>query len=560
MPYSPFTRFFAVVLVALVAFGLMWPDDRAFQWAIYGTGTIAVLAIVFTWSVVKNAPPLDDRAFHQCLPEGLSRAFLRTMWIHLLVLAGIALAVLVYCWIWNFSWRTASWGVVMLTIPAWALMTAVGVASSAGSSQQGRKLTAWFAIFGTPVLSAVLLYFLNRGVDRPALELVYFSRLKTTALTAATLYPLIWWLVAARKRRTLGLVLGGATSALLPWLAIHGDFMKVSRELILDSRKPSAAIERLTLSRKPFSESDETLIPVGDLIDIQGLAESESARVVMSIRFGEAGQPSLATFHNWEGLGTFEFRNEIHAGEETFRYVPATATNEGGKIVWGAQPGNAGIRKLLPATESFEPWSSVRLPLVPVVLNPDMEKLRERGVLQYPMPTYDPRVTPETFRTKPWTAWVADPGSWTLLGSCQAVEGNSFRLDQGGMIKVLPLREKSTGDDCIIVRYYFEELWQAGPWFGWETAARRSALDIALVAIDETGKHAFLIDDFDMSREMEKVMLGKYSTLFFQSDAVDPAEGAAAWKRVEMLRKSRLYVFATQGAGPNRRVELPGLE
>jgi hypothetical protein len=549
MPHSPFTRFLACVLVVLAALGLLWPDDRTFEWATYGTGAVAILLMIFTWSAVKSTPPLDDRAFHQCLPPGANNAFFRTIWIHLLVLSGVAIAMLVYCAVWNFSWRATSWGVVMLTVPAWALMSAVGVASSAGSSQQHWKSTAWFAILAMPLFSAGLLYWLNQGVQSHEPGVFYFTPLRTTVLTAATLYPLVWWLIAARKRRALGLLLGGATGALLPWLLTYGDFVKVPGNTNDDVFPPSAAAERLTLSRKPFAGSEQPWIPVEDLIDLQGLAEGEYTSVMMSVRTGND--------HEREALQTFEIRDESHPEGNGLRYGWAVASKQDGKVVWGAGAVNQRIRSLLPAVETFEYWEpSLNRPASPpVVRNPAAPGLL-LGDPTEERPYYR-RISPEGFRSMPWSVWVQSPTTWKLLGTCLATEGTSFRLASGGVLKISPLVQSPEGKDSLSIRNYFEFPWQTkGPWFNPGVVRGHSGVGVQLVAVDESGRHAYLIDGLRSEGNTEKVMLGMYDRATFH---VDVADSAAEWKRIEMLRKSRLYVFASQTTGFNRVVELPGL-
>ncbi|MEK7951588.1 hypothetical protein [Luteolibacter soli] len=573
MPHTPFTRFLAWALVVLTAVALFWPDDRALQWAAYGSGAVVILVMMFTWSVVKNSPPLDDRAFHRCLPPGPGREFLRTIWIHLLVLGAVALGVLVYCGMWNFSWRAASWGVVMLTVPAWVLMSAVGIASSAGSSQQHRKSAAWFAIFATPVFSTGLLQWLNRGVDPSGWDYVYFTPERTTVLTGATLYPLVWWLVAARKRRTLGLVLGGATSALLPWLVLRGDFVKV-REMDVPLDPPaSEAAEKLTLSRKPFAGSDKTWIPVEDLIEIDGLAEGEHTCVALSVEFGNDpnrgvpqayGSQSSRTRDRQmqENFGVYELRDNRFSH---FRYptrVGAFVSKQGGKIVWGKGAVDQSLRKLLPPVESFEysqEWQNVP-PSPPVVRNPADPSLTRAD---FPTDTtyfapldFYKRVNPTSFRAMPWTVAIMNPCSWKLLGSCAATEGTSFRLETGRMLKVLPLKQEADGNGDLRIRHYREELWQArGPWFGADEGLNRSEVSIAIVAIDEAGKHAYLIGEFS-APSSRRVMLGRCES-FTISTGVG---GNAGMERAEMMRKSRLYVFMNQTGGFARKVVLPGVE
>jgi len=150
-----------------------------------------------------------------------------------------------------------------------------------------------------------------------------------------------------------------------------------------------------------------------------------------------------------------------------------------------------------------------------------------------------------------------NPGSWKLLGSCLATEGTSFRLEGGRTVKVTPQVQSSEGKDAIMIRCYFESLWQAqGPWFGDHAPSDNwSKYDLAFVAIDETGKHAYLIDDFEERKDHGKIMLGEYERMFFAADNHDFSLG---WQQVEVLRKSRLYVLVSEVRGYSRTVELPG--
>ncbi|MEK7951587.1 hypothetical protein [Luteolibacter soli] len=568
MPYSPFTRFLGCVLVVLAALALLWPDDRTLQWAAYGTGAVAILLMVFTWSAVRNSPPLDDQAFHQCLPEGVSRAFFRTVWIHLLVLAGVAVVVLVYCGVWNFSWRAASYGVAMLTLPVWALMSAMGVASSASSSRQAWKSAAWFAIFAMPLFSWGLLYVLNDGVEKYVPEEVYFPPVRTLVLTGATLYPLVWWLVAARKRRRLGLVLGGATGALLPWLWIYGDFAKVPVEekkpgaeevvFLSDGPRPLLADGRITVTRKPFQERAERWIPMEDLVEVKGMAEGEQVGVMLSI--GEESSKERERLYTWE------VRDETRAKERGVRYVEAIALNRGGKVVWGAGPRNEGIRAQLPPVETFEYWDG-RLNQAfpqPVIANPAVADFQPASKDEERRPFSYRYVTAEAFRTKPWSAWVSTRSAWKLLVSCAVSEGASVRLEHGGRLEVVPLsvmadagprwpaQAKSPSpagsNHGIELRCSYEDLWVAdGPWFGKDTVQTWSGMDVLMVIIDETGKHAYLSDELDFGGD-GKLLLGRYDRRIFDAGAGDTPESL---QRIEMVRKGRVYVFASQwGAYP----------
>ncbi|RYD75941.1 MAG: hypothetical protein EOP84_17550 [Verrucomicrobiaceae bacterium] len=597
MPYSPFTRFLGCVLVALVLLGLLWPDDRALEWAWHGTGAMAVLLAIFTWSAVKNAPPLDDRAFQHCLPPGANRAFFRMVWIHVLVLAGVSFAVILYCALWNFGWRAMSWGVVMLAIPAWALMSAVGVASSAGTSQQHWKSAGWFAIFAPPVFSWVVLYWMYENAEKYVPEAVYFTPLRTVVLTAAVLYPLVWWLIAARKRRGLGLILGGATSALLPWLMVYGDFVKDERQYVpQEVRARFAGTGSVTVSRKPFAGSDRDYIGVEDLIDVQGLAEGEFTCVKMFARRGEkeenvseiytievshddlfspprtslpellrGGSGDLMSLNHMDLTGTFVYPIEtVGIGPSA---VPTIVGKLGGKIVWGSEAVGLSMRRLLPSVETFvyRKAGYHSYPSLPgrrlVVENRDESGRRfDERPAERP---YD-ESNPKSDLAKPWFARMSRPTSWKLLGSCLARDGGTFRIDGKGTLQIVPLAQQPDGQEAIEVRRYFESLWQAqGPWFGDEKPTNNwSEYELALVAIDEAGKSArvfsdfYLLDEFgrEKKQDWEKVMLGEYDrTLIFNDDGLNGLNK----EDIEILRKSHLYVLECRVSHFSRDVELP---
>lgn len=550
MPYSPFTRFFGCVLVALVFLGLLWPDDRAHEWAWHGTGAMAVLLAIFTWSAVKNAPPLDDRAFQHCLPPGPNRAFFRIVWIHGLVLAGVAFAVLVYCARLNFGWRAMSWGVVMLTVPAWALMSIMGVTCSALSSQQHWKSTAWIAIFASPIFSGGLLYVLNDGWPAHDHGQVYLTPLRTMTLTAAALYPMVWWLIAARKQRGLGLLLGGATSALLPWLGVYGDFVKAPEEREADWKGRATLSGPITLTRKPLGERSERWLPVADLVDVRGLAEGEHIGVLLGVRL-----PRQFTNGNWdrEPMPTFEVRDEAHPDDDGLRYSEGYASNEGGEIVWGSATMNDRIRKLVPPVETFEYWKpsmnrAVSGPMIPNPMHADSQPRvdgEERKGFCYRW------LTKDLFQSQPWLAWLVAPASWKLVGSCPAGTGTTIRAESGGCIKVLPITQIEGGDYRISLRYYFEHLWMKdGPWFGEEFPEDWAGIDVAVVAIDETGKRGYLFDRFDHDAT-QNVMLGHFEQSIFE---LGKADTPAKRQRIEMLKKCQLHVLVRRISAASREV------
>jgi len=230
MPYSPFTRLMAVLLVLGYALGLLYPDDRAYVWGWYAMSCLPVLLAVFVWTSVKDAPPFDDQAFHRSLPPGPGYAFWTVLRIFLVILAGIAVAVGVYCSIFHFGWRAISFGIAALTLPVFGYLAACAIAASVASSREHTKIWGWLAVLAVPVFSAAIA---DRLVD-PSEQLpqqsglFYFSHFRTMTAAGVILYPLIWWLVAVRGRRALGMAFVVLTGFLMPWLYLQGDFFPLS--------------------------------------------------------------------------------------------------------------------------------------------------------------------------------------------------------------------------------------------------------------------------------------------------------------------------------------------
>lgn len=530
MPYSPFARFLAVVIVLLCGVGLLWPDDRAYQWIYYGMAAAPILLGLFTWSAVRSAPPFDDRAFHRGLPPGDGHAFFRVVWLHLLVLAGIALAVVVYCWIANFGWRAMSWGIVMFTLPAWAFCAAVGLAASAGSSNQHWRSVSWIAVFATPVFSGLLLYWARQGLVPEDKTESYFTPVRTVALAAAGLYPLSWWLVAVARRRGMGLIFGAATSALVPWLYVYGDFMKVPEK---EARVFGVNPVTVTVARKPLPADIPRWMPASEVLEVKGLEEGKQAEVYLSI--GKPGAVDRTHLRMAELLP--ESTPEIGRAQLS----PPVVSMVEGRLVWGNKLVYDAMRAQLPAHESFEPWSRKQAvgasPLV--LLTPSRpHPLPPEGSREEAAPNYR-MLGLERFVEGTWEAWVTSSMPWRLLGSCPVAEGGSIRLASGGRLKVLPLELMDGGGYELRIREYEEDLWQAqGPWFEKKARGYRQ---MRLLFADETGKHVYAADF--LGGEDGKVMLGEFRGHKFRTGVPDNPD---LIRKIEMLKKARVYIFSSE--------------
>ncbi len=544
MPYSPFTRFLVVVLVGLIALGLLWPDDRTYLWIGYSAGVLAILAGIFTWSVVRSAAPFDDGAFHRCLPPGDGAVFVRVIWIHLLVLAGVSLVVIASCWIANFGWRAMSYGIAMFTLPAWALMSAVGIAASAATSRLHWKSIAWFAIFAAPIFSSVLLYLSLEGMEPLDKNRVYLSPVRTVVLSAAGIYPLIWWLVAVYRRRGLGLGLGAATGALLPWLYIYGDFFKVPNP----TGDLPTQTDGIMITRKARPEGAGRWIPLKDLFSVSGVPEGyETGVSLVAWREGDGKEDrDYMLLAGIRGDGK-------DAGDRSRQLSYAGFLNDGGSPVWGPDVTIMALRRQMPALETLDPWHpGPGLPGPISLMDPSYPLAPDE--LATGWKDFRPTVN-EKFWSMPWSVFVGPPHRWKLLGSCLASGKETFRLESGGRIQVFPLSHKADGSYEIPVREYEESLWQAdGPWFGDEALRYHPHLtQLALVLVDETGKHGYLADWLS-SNGSEKVMFGWCHK---QALGLGHPGTPEEVRKIEAIKNWRVCLFVVEQTGPFREMILP---
>ena len=552
MPHSPFTRFLATVIVALYALALLWPDDRAYVWGWYAMASLPIILGVFTWSAVRSAAPFDDRSFHRILPPGDGHAFFRVLWIHLLVLAGISLAVLIHCWSYNFGWQAMTYGIAMLTIPVWAFISATGLACSLASSTQHWRSMGWIAIFAMPLFSWAMMYWARSGFDPewPNRD-VYFPQLRGVVLAAAGLYPLIWWLAAVARKRGLGILFGSATGALLPWLYVYGGFVKApsSDDLYKLAEKSQERISStLKLTRKPLPENPPPWIPISDLLSAEGLAEGDFVYLTWFLNPPDVEKRAY--------MPTYEVRDEMVPENGGVRYVELTVQRSNGVIGWGQDSFWQGMRSQFPGDYKFEYWDrSLNRPSSPlVVMKPGRVVNHAQGPHTGERMFGYKNLTLERFKSEPWTIRVLPPAKWQLLGESETTHGKSFRLPHGGVIKMMPLELEDGGHFKIKFRHFDEELWQAdGPWFGDARRYQTAWTDLRIVIADDASRTLFAVDALSYGQN-SKIMLGRSSLSSFDAGANDSPEQT---KRIEMLRHARVYVFLMEAKGPFEEFELP---
>jgi hypothetical protein len=525
MPHSPFTRFLGLAIVAAYAVALLWPDPSVLIMGWSAMIALPVVILLFTWSAVKDAPVFDDRAFHRTLPPGDGHVFRRTLMVHGMVLAGIALSVIVYCWIFNFGWPAISFGVAALTVPVWAFMAASGIATSLSTSRQYGKSWGYIAIFVMPVFSAALLLSVHDYFDPEVYRRAYyFNSLREMAVAGATLYPLIWWLVAVKRRRVLGAVLGMATGALMPWIYIYGSFFEKSEEADPGGYQKS----QVTLSRKPFVPGAGKWLAGEDLLHIDGLRAGE---------FIELWNFRVRERH----LQAYEVPDGPAQADAAVTVANLLGALSGdGSVKWGRAAVWDCLRQQIPPHQTFGFWNrKLDIPTHLAVLRPGgLATVRPADEDLYFKPGLQRQeLTDEDFRMGSWRV-----GSVVCrtekMGVVSVEGGGTFRLAEGGILRVNPLHRDDVHYSISFQRYH-QDLWQAdGPWFKIPNEYGYWGPPW-VIAVDESGKHAFALTP-NQRVSSENVMLGiTVEWTVNLGDAKTPEEIA----RMEMLRHCRLHVF-----------------
>ncbi|GAA5127354.1 hypothetical protein JIN84_08805 [Luteolibacter yonseiensis] len=530
MPHSRFTRYLAFGIIAAYALLLLWPDPSVYEIASHAFGAMPFLIALFTWSAVRDAPPLDDHAFHRTLPTNDARVFARTLLIHGMVLAGISLAIVAGCLLLNFGWRMISFGLAVLTMPAWTLMAACGLATSAATSSHHRKSWAYLAIFVMPLLSAAVLYRYRLQVyDETRLD-YEFGNVLTMALAGAVLYPLCWWLVAVGRRRTLGLSLGMVIGSLMPWIFVSERFDGEydAAPSYLDEEVHTKTPVRIT--RKADMPGEEKWVRVDDVLDVRGLRDGEFLHLSGISFAGKRADvyeipddPAVAAAGVYRGrllIGRF--------GGEDAR--------------WGAGPVWDHLRKRIPAHETFEFWNPHQN--VPAHLaflkhgEPGPVIRDERGLFfRKPRPR---EWDGEKYLAEGPLKWVwAEAFHMEKVGEVGARNGGTCRLPEGGIIRFSGIFQVGT-DYWIEFQNYQEDTGNGDiSWLGMRHSDISGGQEPWVIAVDESGKHTFALGPWDWE-VFSPILLGAiHEKLLRLGTATTPAEIS----RMEMLKKCRLHVF-----------------
>lgn len=542
MPLSPFTRIFGLAIVAAYFLAVLWPDESA---ALWGWQTMIALPIViglFSWSAVRDAPPFDDQAFHRVLPPGDGVAFRRVLMIHGMVLAGIAVAVIIYCRIYNFSGSAMAYGIAILTIPVWTLMAASGVANSLSTSRQSGITWPYLGIFAIPALSAFLICWLRDHPDFADFRKSYRYRyplregLSTIAVAGAVLYPIIWWLVAVKRRRALGLGLAIATGLSIPWM--YGAAMHRG------PRDEPPVKSHVTITRKASVPADGKWIRVNETLSVDGLRKGEFADLDLSV--------------NQNGLSAYEVPDDpAEVGVHQSSIIAGRF--EDGTLSWGETAAWHHLRSQVPSLETFQFWWSQResVPTHLAFLRPGKTALfgGPYGDTSRKPASIRQKKTEAEFSSTKWDLWSPGVFIFEKAGEVDVSDGGTCKLPGGGILRVNPLKQEGKGSSISFRRYY-EDPWQSGgePWFGLKSPENRWTARPWVIAVDPTGKHAFALPSAFPVGQDQKVMLGQFMDYLLYTGEAKTADELA---RVEMLRHCRLHIFWPEWVAPLQREILP---
>lgn len=575
MPLSPFARLFGIVLAVLSAVALLWPDDKAQFIAAKGLAAAPILIVIFTWSVVRCAAPFDDQAFHRTLPPGDAAAFRRVILSHLLLLAVIALGICGYGLYRSYGWQTISYGVLMLTVPVAILMAAVGITASCGRSRGPWKTYALGGVFASPLLSLALMKWMRDGfapetggfwqgdyfVTVPPHLSHYLPGLRTMILTALLLYPLIWWLIAVRRRRKAGLFFAAWTGALLPWLFVHGAFFKTRIFEIENAEPTSAPVAKSSLQfkRKPKPDNirmladdvslvqgmrrDEALpqqqwIPMDDLISVAGLEQGEFFSI-LSFAIADTNAPDGMHFFGIPIYGV------DRSGRDTNHVSGTWAGRSGaGQTVWGEQAVWEHLRSRIPAHETFAPLKGS--PEIETRLAVDPNAM----IGHYRLPAIANQGSAEIFR-KTWMMQIQPRGRWIDGGSFDLSKPVKRRLPEIGVVEVRFRGPFEHHCQIEVTRHRDGLPVSDGPWFGSGEGVESPAFAPHFLLIDESGKHVRATSAADESKR--PLLLGYLEEQILRIRVTE--EHSA--REVEALRRSRLHIFFPSRGDSPRLVELP---
>jgi hypothetical protein len=428
MPLSFATRLRAVLVAAVFVLGLSFAEfDRKGFIAMGIFGAMPFLIWMLASSAVKDAPPFDDTGFHRTRPITPGQAFRRLAGFHLLPLTGVLAILVAYgCHCNLAAWEIAT-GALFVAIPWIALVSLFATIASLTTSTTHSK--AWGPLAGllVPALSTVAMCwvaFRDSSLHGSPNQIRFPSYLHM-AIAAAVLYPLLWWIVSARRTPWgLGCGLALLVGALLPWISPQikgGDLLRHVRPQLRSDDLKAQRIRMDSVDHAPNPDQ----IPVSQLMILQGLAPDEFIAGLHLWKRFEKPTPSGQLMDSDKVLSGMN--GTAFAANSAGRMIPAVASlfhsiglehRDGAELlVLGWEPDSRDKRRLIN-----------QLLALPVLPSFDFNLARNP-------------VSPETSRL----TWELSGTRYQWVKILEVAAGKTGRsnLPEGGVIEVIPPKESS---------------------------------------------------------------------------------------------------------------------
>ena len=347
-------------------------------------------------------------------------------------------------------------------------------------------------------------------------------------LLMAVVYLLIWWLVAVRRRKTLGMVLAGIYGLGLPWIPwILGEF-GFSKEVRSVPVAVSYPRELVEWHRKNTFLTPSEWFPVSKVLDATGLKEGEIARMKIS-SVGKSAQEAWVSEVRSDGEGVQ--RGTLDAG---------AAKN--GSLQWGRAALLNSLREQLPPLEELS----------------YLDREGNKGVpseLSFHWPGYDEAIAPgrrlhlgytlAEFMNEPWTVSTR-VFRYELVGDVDVSKGGNLHVPSGGRVFVRPMSREKITRPAIGVTHCFPGRDESRIW----TYQEVEGPGPMVVIVNESGSQAFafeLVTDPDGDPGLWLGSASRWISPFKEKKL----------PRLESFGGGRLYVFLPKLVSQAQSESLP---
>lgn len=279
MPRSPLTRWIALLAIVFCIWTAWHPQDSGWPVMSWLLPVDLLLLLATAAMLVRDAPPMDDRAFHLTRPPGRRGALLRGLGFSAGVASVVALAEGAHVLWLGFGGVALVYGMVAAFLVVWMIlvagMTVIGLALD-----PTRKVWPVLVIaIGLPVASFFLANVMRWGAQHALLNFQsdrWIGATLAVVAMAAVAYTVIWWLSAGRRSRGPALVLLACAGVAWPWIHRTGGWFPVGARPLAESE---ARILRLPPSGRVLSGTmGKDKVALAGRLNVRGLGEDEFVR------------------------------------------------------------------------------------------------------------------------------------------------------------------------------------------------------------------------------------------------------------------------------------------